>query len=174
MGAHRLSLPWQVTGRWRALSPPVKFESRIRRGLGLKPGGGPGDSKLCREALPEFTKPDRGRGRLRVCVGTGGPMKWPSSSGVLCSWDTKPSHPDFHPRGRKVEMLVAQSCPTLCDHLDCSLPGSSVHWILQARVLEWAAFSSRSSLVEIFFSRRSSQPRDQTWVSCIPGRFFPI
>ena len=36
MGAHRLSLPWQVTGRWRALSPPVKFESRIRRGLGLR------------------------------------------------------------------------------------------------------------------------------------------
>ena len=36
-------------------------------------------------------------------------------------------------------MSVTQSCPTLCDHMDCSPPGSSVHGILQARVLEWAA-----------------------------------
>ena len=46
---------------------------------------------------------------------------------------------------------VAQSCPTLCDPVDCSLPGSSVLGILQARILEWVA---------IPFSRRSSQPRD--------------
>ena len=45
--------------------------------------------------------------------------------------------------------------------LDCSPPGSSVHGILQARILEW---------VTIFFSRGSSGPRDQTQVSCIPGR----
>ena len=44
---------------------------------------------------------------------------------------------------------------------DCNLPGSSVHGIFQARVLEWVA---------IFFSRGSSQPRDRTWVSCIVGR----
>ena len=44
---------------------------------------------------------------------------------------------------------VAQSCPTLCDPMDCSLPGSSVHGILQARILEWVAFP---------FSRESSQP----------------
>ena len=56
---------------------------------------------------------------------------------------------------------VAQSCPTLCNPMDCSLPGSSVHGILQARVLEWLAVS---------FSRRSSQPRDRTRVSSIPGR----
>ena len=42
--------------------------------------------------------------------------------------------------------------------MDCSLPGSSVHWISQARILEWIAIS---------FSRESSQPRDWTWVSCI-------
>ena len=48
--------------------------------------------------------------------------------------------------------LVAQSCPTLCDPMDCSPPGSSVHGILQARVLEWIA---------IPFSSGSSQPRDQ-------------
>ena len=60
---------------------------------------------------------------------------------------------------------VAQSCPTLCDPMDCSLPGSSLHGILQARVLEW---------VTISFSRGSSQPRDRTLVSCIPGRHFNL
>ena len=59
--------------------------------------------------------------------------------------------------------LVAQSCPTLYDPMDCSPPGSSVHGISQARILEW---------VTISFSRESSRPRDQTWVSCIAGRFF--
>ena len=49
-----------------------------------------------------------------------------------------------------LESEVAQSCPTLCDPMDCSLPGSSVHGILRARVLEWVAIS---------FSRGSSQPR---------------
>ena len=52
---------------------------------------------------------------------------------------------------------VAQSCPTLCDPMDCSLPGFSVHGILQARIVEW---------VTISFSRGSSQPGDQTRVSC--------
>ena len=60
---------------------------------------------------------------------------------------------------------VSQSCPTLCDPMDCSLPGSSVHGIFQARVLEWVAIS---------FSRGSSQPRDWTRVSCITGRCFTI
>ena len=59
--------------------------------------------------------------------------------------------------GRKVmtnlESEVDQSCPTLCDPVDCSLPGSSVQWIFQARILEWVAIS---------FSTESSQPRDQT------------
>ena len=49
-----------------------------------------------------------------------------------------------------------QSCPTLCDPMDCSLPGSSVHGTLHARIMEWVAVPS---------SRRSSQPRDQTRVS---------
>ena len=60
---------------------------------------------------------------------------------------------------------VAQSCPTLCDLMDCSPPGSSVHGISQARILEWVAIS---------FSRGSSQPRDQTQVYLIAGRFFTI
>ena len=60
---------------------------------------------------------------------------------------------------------VAQSCPTLCNPMDCSLPGSSVHGIFQARVLEWIAIS---------FSKGSSQPRDQTRVSHIVDRRFTV
>ena len=52
--------------------------------------------------------------------------------------------------------MRAQSCPTLCDPMECSLPGSSVHGIFQARILEWVAVS---------FSRGSSQPRNQTCIS---------
>ena len=63
------------------------------------------------------------------------------------------------------ESEVAQLRPTLCDPMDCSLPGSSAHGILQARVLEWVAVS---------FSRRFFQPREQTRVSCIAGRRFTI
>ena len=59
---------------------------------------------------------------------------------------------------RKVKVLVTQSCLTLCNPMDCNLPGSS-------RILEW---------VVIPFSRGFSQPRDQTQVSCIAGRFFTI
>ena len=46
----------------------------------------------------------------------------------------------------KSESDVARSCPTLSDHMDCSLPGSSVHGILQARVLEWGAIAFSVSL----------------------------
>ena len=60
-------------------------------------------------------------------------------------------------------MCVAQSCLTLCNPMDCSLPGSSVHGISQARILEWVAIS---------FSRESSPPRNRTCISCIAGRFF--
>ena len=60
---------------------------------------------------------------------------------------------------------VAQSCITLCNPIDCSLPGSSVKGSSQARILEW---------VFISFSRVSSRPSDQTWVSCLAGRFLPL
>ena len=56
-----------------------------------------------------------------------------------------------------------QSCPTLCNPMDCCPPGSSVCGIFQARTLEWVAMPS---------SRGSSQPRGQTRVSCITGGFF--
>ena len=62
--------------------------------------------------------------------------------------------------GDKVKVLVA-----LCDPVDRNPPGSSVHSILQARILEWVA---------VPFSRGSSQLRDRTWVSLIAGRFFTV
>ena len=60
---------------------------------------------------------------------------------------------------------IIQSCPTLCDPMDCSLSGSSVHGIFQARVLECIAIS---------FSRGSSLPRNRTRASCITGRRFAV
>ena len=54
--------------------------------------------------------------------------------------------------------IHAQSCPPLWDNMDCNLPGSSVHGIFQTRIQNWVAIS---------FSRGSSQPRDQTRISCV-------
>ena len=65
----------------------------------------------------------------------------------------------------KMRVLVVQSGLTLCSPMDCSLPGSSVHGILQARILEWIAMP---------FSRVFSWPRDQTQVYCTAGRFFAV
>ena len=76
----------------------------------------------------------------------------------LCSICLSPSD-TFH------WACLSQLCPALYDPMDCSPPGSSVHGILQARILEWVAIS---------FSRGSSRPRDRTQVSCIAGRFFTI
>ena len=59
--------------------------------------------------------------------------------------------------------LVAQLCPTLCDPMDCSLPGSSVHGILQARILEQVAISS---------SRESSYPGIESMSPALADRFF--
>ena len=102
----------------------------------------------------------------------------------------------------KVKVLVAQLCLPLCNLMDCSPPGSSVHGLLQARTLEWVAMpsskqSSRQGLnpglciagrfftilatqgslriqkwVASLFSRETSQPRNWTGVSCIAGRLF--
>ena len=61
--------------------------------------------------------------------------------------------------------LVAQLCLTICDLMDCSPPGSSIHRILQVRILEWVVIPS---------SRGSSQPRGQTQVSHTAGGFFTV
>ena len=72
---------------------------------------------------------------------------------------------DYHNKAA-VLCLVAQSCLTLCDPVDCSLPGSSVHGIFQASIKDWVVIS---------FYRGSSQPRDQThisYVSWVADKFF--
>ena len=84
---------------------------------------------------------------------------WDGWSWRGSSETSKPAH--FGHEGSIKEVSVAQSCLTLCNPMDCSLPGSSVHGILQA--MEWVA---------IPFSRGSSPPRDRTCVSCIEGSFF--
>ena len=61
--------------------------------------------------------------------------------------------------------LVTKFCLTLCNLMNCNPPHSSVHGILQARILEWIVISS---------SKESFRPRDGTQVSCVAGRFFTI
>ena len=84
---------------------------------------------------------------------------------IMASSSTTSGHHPFNGRKSESEIEVIQSCPTLCDPVDCSLPGSSIHGLFQARVLEWVAIS---------FSRVSSQSRDRTQVSCIVGRYFTV
>ena len=106
-------------------------------------------------------------------------------AGWITSWNEdcqekykKPqTHRWYHSNGRKqrgtkepfmrvkVKVLVTQLCLTLCNPMDCSLPVSSVHGILQARILEWVA---------IPFSRASFQARDRTHVYHVAGRFFTV
>ena len=89
-----------------------------------------------------------------------------SKSGILSLVDSTHSFV-VHAHWEQVlsESDVAQSSPTVCDPMDCNLPGSSVHGIFQVGVLEWVA---------IFFSRGSSRPKDGTQVSRIVGRRFTI
>ena len=84
-------------------------------------------------------------------------LGWP----VIQIWPSKLPGPEtFH--AKKGKVLVAQSCSTLWDPMDCSPPGFSVHEILQARILDWVGIPVP----------RFSWPRDWTWVSCIAGRLF--
>ena len=71
----------------------------------------------------------------------------------------------FRRRKLHIRSLVHSVVSNLCNPMDCSLPGFSVHGILQARILEWVA---------IPFSRESSLLRDWTWVSWFAGRFFTV
>ena len=86
---------------------------------------------------------------------------------LLCPWDSPGKNTGvgchFLLQCMKVksESEVAQSCPTLCDPMDCSLPGSSVHGIFQARILEWGAitFSAGSQSSDSQVANREIQPR---------------
>ena len=82
---------------------------------------------------------------------------------IYSPWNSPGQNTGVGEKKVKSESEVVQSCPTLCNPVECSPPGSSVHGILQARILEWVAIS---------FFRGSSRPRDWTQVSCIAGRSF--
>ena len=99
---------------------------------------------------------------LRIALAILGLLWFHINSRVICSTSVKNVMSNL----LSVYVLVTQSCPALCYPMDCSPPSSSVHEILQVRLLEWVAISS---------SRGSSWPRDQTcvsYVSCIGRRIL--
>ena len=91
-------------------------------------------------------------------------LEWVAISSSNNSWYILPN---FSPEHTVTDLvvLVVQSYQTLCDPMNCSPPGSSVHGISEASILEWAASSS---------SKGSSWPRDWTHISCIGSGFFTI
>ena len=91
-------------------------------------------------------------------------MSWRVTGGFPCGYKEVTGKQQWRmPCDKGLHVIIvnvcSQSCLTLCDPMDCSPPGSSVHGILQARILEW---------VTISYSRGSSQPRDWTDISCGP------
>ena len=148
--SHMSKVPWKQVGKklpWGVCHPHysflIQFHLTIFGFLGLHCCIG-----LCSSSGKQ--------GQLSSGWCAGFSLSWPLSS-LLLLWSTHGlqgarasvvSAPGFQ------SVLVIQSCLTVCSPTDCSPPGSSVHRILQARILEWVAMP---------FSRRSSQPRDQTW-----------
>ena len=84
---------------------------------------------------------------------------------VCVTWFVFFFHYHHHGISQVFKVLVAQLCLTFCDPMDCSLPGSSVHGILQARIVEWVAIS---------FSKDSSWSRDRTWSSALQVESLPL
>ena len=100
------------------------------------------------------------------------PVRSLAQEDSTCRRATKPEPHNYWSlcsRAHEPQLLSPPVCPTLCDPMDCSLTGSSVHGILQARILEWVA-RILSELPLLW----SSWPRDWTQVSGIAGRFFTI
>ena len=136
---------------------------------------------LIQQVLVLWVGPEQGEGSrggcgLSVTRGQSSRRSHKLNNSRSQSLDNHPeSRQEMHPAIARVgglgesesesEVEVVQLCPTLCNPVGCSLPGSSIHGILQARILEW---------VSISFSRGSSQPRDRTCVSCIAGRRFNL
>ena len=129
-----------------------------------------GTSSPTTRLFPLLVAPSEDRVRLVTSVMSNSLRRhgpWPAR--LLCPWDSPGENTAVGCHDQKVLILVqsevAQSCLTLCDPMDYNLPGSSIHRVFQARVLEWVAIS---------FSSGSSQPRNRTRVSCIAGRRFTI
>ena len=90
-------------------------------------------------------------------------LSWGKQTEKFCVVKSSPKSGEIYTEVNQWTSEAAQLCPTLGDPMDWRLPGSSIHGIFQARILEWVAIS---------FSKGSSQPRDQAQVSRIAGRHF--
>ena len=100
-----------------------------------------------------------GNFQARITEGKEGASHEGTKRRVKVKWE------NVRQRESEVKVWVAQSCPTLCNPMDCRLSVSSVQGILQVRILEWVA---------IPFYTGSFWPMDFSWVSCTVGRFFTI
>ena len=162
MGCHSLSnscLVWEWEQDW-----DHRWEGTHLKYTVMGEGGG-ARAMLCLTTLSCVSNSISVTGQIKWL---GGSLEW--GGAVCCPWgrgSTAASPQSQFPLYPCVCMclvcLVAQSCLTLCDPMYCSLSGSSVHGILQARFREWVAMPS---------SRGSSQPRDQIQVSRTAHRFF--
>ena len=112
-------------------------------------------------SLPKITQLASVRGKIQTHISQIPPQSLSSSDCAPCL----SAYENVNSWTPTVKVLVVQSCPNLCDPMDCTPRGSTVHGILRARILEWVAISSSSG---------SSQPRDRTWVSCIACSFFTV
>ena len=122
--------------------------------MAITEGGGKTENDKCWQGFGEI-------GLLYIA---GGNLKWRSFCGKQSCRSSKTVNIELpHDPVTYLTVLVTQMCLTLCDLMECSPPGSSVHGILQARILEW---------VTISFYRGSPQPRDRTQIFCIAGRFL--
>ena len=117
-----------------------------------------------------WSKPGPSRGALPLSKGLHRrKLRWSLTLSACYHWghfkEYKASAPGGYVKWSMIkESEVTQSCLTLCDLMDCSLPRSSVCGIFQARILEWVAIS---------FSRRSSRPRDWNQVSHVVADALP-
>ena len=138
--------------------------SALTRATGERRHGLPGASRIA-IMLPQWTEPAAGLtpAGISIIPSPGCPSLKTWHKSYYCPF-TSGTFSYFKKWCETLEW-VAQLCPTLCDPMDCSPPGSSVHGVLQARVLEGAA---------IPFSRESSQPRDWTRFSCLAGGFLTV
>ena len=112
-------------------------------------------------SLPKITQLVSVRGKKETYISRIPPQSLSSSHCTLCL----SPYENVNSWTPTVKVLVVQSCSNLCDPMDCSPLGSTVHGILQARILAWVAISSSSG---------SSQPRDWTWVSRTAGGRFTV
>ena len=146
-------ITWQIQDKTKRLKPPILAILHLPEGSSHQFQPKPSGFSILITPLEDRIH-ETGLGNMKTATSSVRPGAPVEGSNLV------PEKCHFHSREGKKESEVVQSCPTLCDPMDCSPPGSSIHGILQARIVEW---------ITISFSRGSSRPRDQTRVSCIAG-----